>query len=179
MVLSFVPSAFQTLQIVADVLTLFPPFALQLALGRIVLVSDEWQDPNLSWATVYSWENRISYSLMIMFAVGTLEWSAMYCIAKRRPATTKLEKYHDAKALQPADISTDADIAEEHQRAFAGDTGIKSREVVKAFKVEPSKEAQREGSKEKILKQAVKGVSFGVEKDEIYALLGPNGSGMC
>lgn len=51
------------------------------------------------------------------------------------------------------------------------DEGINARDLVKVFQVKNSK------TKQKLLKQAVKGVSFGVRKNEIFALLGPNGAG--
>ena len=52
------------------------------------------------------------------------------------------------------------------------DEGINARELVKVFRVKPEKGAK---SKEPFLKRSVKGISLGIRKNEIFALLGPNG----
>lgn len=168
-----VPSAQTTLQIISDVLCILPPFAFQRGLGSIIAISPEYSDPDLTWGDVWSWESRVWYTLLIMFVIGSMEWIYLYVLTTSRPPKTKLGK-DEQEAATPIDVSDKEDVEEERERSLVDDSGINAREMVKVFRIKPERGVK---SKKGILKEAVKGVSFGVKKNEIYAMLGPNGSG--
>merc|ERR1712151_539462 len=83
-------------------------------------------------------------------------------------------KDDEVGAASKPPISEDPDISEERDRSLKGNQGINARDLVKIFKTKPDKGAKNSDA---IIKRAVKGVSFGIRENEIYALLGPNGSG--
>jgi ABC-type glutathione transport system ATPase component len=109
----------------------------------------------------------------MMFLVGTFEWMYLRKLTTTREPRTKLISPEEVETVAaPVDVSHDPDIFAEKERSLADDEGINARELVKCFRVKASKESK---SKEPILKRAVKGVSYGIRKNEIFALLGPNG----
>jgi hypothetical protein len=167
--IQLLPDARNALLIVGDVLSVIPPFAFQRGLGAVIAVSPFNDDENLSWSDVWKFETRIFLVIVIMFAVGTWEWMYLYRLTTQRPDRADLEadEEHDILPL----LSDDPDIAEEKERSIADGSGINSREVVKAFPME----IREDGEKKRFLKKAVKGISFGIKKNEIYVLLGPNG----
>jgi ABC-type multidrug transport system ATPase subunit len=168
-----VPGAQNTLLIISDILCILPPFAFQRGLGSIIAISPEYSDADLSWGDVWSWESRVWYTLLAMFVIGGIEWIYLYRLTTSRPAKTRLNKDEQDDA-KPIDESDKADVTEERERSLGDDTGINARDLVKLFRIK----AQRsEKDKGEILKKAVKGVSFGVKKNEIYVMVGPNGSG--
>ena len=92
----------------------------------------------------------------------------MIRLTTRRDPKTKI-KEEESDLLAPVDVSHDALLRRERDRSRADDDGINARDLVKVFSVKNKK------VKKKVTKAAVKGVSFGVRKNEIFALLGPNG----
>jgi ABC-type multidrug transport system ATPase subunit len=90
----------------------------------------------------------------------------------REPKTILEEEEVGAK--DPINVQDNADIVAERELGLKDNQGINARDLVKNFKVKPEKDSK---SKYPIVKRAVKGVSFGIRENEIYALLGPNGSG--
>lgn len=104
----------------------------------------------------------------MMFAVGILEWWYLIRLTTTRERKTKLPE-EDADLATPVDVSHDLLIDKERQRSRADDEGINARDLVKVFSVKDRK------MKKNVMKQAVKGISFGIRKNEIFALLGPNG----
>jgi energy-coupling factor transporter ATP-binding protein EcfA2 len=161
------PEAQATLLIVGDFLCLIPPVAFQRSLGAIIQVSLVYDDPNLTWNDVWTFDTRVLLSIVLMFGVGTLEWVYLYRLTTTRPPRTKVEADSDR---QPEPIH-DEDVLEEKERSAVDDDGINARELVKVFEVE----IKQDGKKTRTLKKAVKGVDFGIKKNEIYVLLGPNG----
>ena len=168
-----VPQAQDALLIVSDVLCILPPFAFQRGLGSVIRISPEYSDPDLSWSDVWSWESRVWFTLLIMAIIGGMEWAYLYYLTTSRPPKTKLGKDEQTEAT-PVDVSDREDVNDERERSLVDDSGINARDLVKLFRIKPQR---GERNKETILKKAVKGVSFGVKKNEIYAMLGPNGSG--
>ena len=197
----YLPEAQDVLLIVGDFLCLIPPVAFQRSLGAIIEVSIDFKDPNLTWNDVWTFETRVFLSIMLMFAVGTLEWVYLYRLTTTRPVQTKLG--NEESERQPEPIH-DEDILEEKQRSVVDDGGINAREVVKLFRVDITED----GKKKSTLKKAVKGIDFGIKKNEsefrqiqqcflaflslflqclsvfcfvlfcaVYVLLGPNGAG--
>merc|ERR1712176_19872 len=81
---------------------------------------------------------------------------------------------YEAGVKEPINIKENPDVVAERELGLKDNQGINARDLVKNFKVKPEKDSK---SKNPIVKRAVKGVSFGIRENEIYALLGPNGSG--
>jgi len=171
------PEARQALLIVGDLLCVIPPVAFQRAIGAIIAISVESEDPDLTWGEVWSWDSRVWFAILVMLFIGTLEWLYLYRLGTMRPGVTPL-KDAEKLAAQPVDSTSNFGVAAEKDRSQVEGDGINARELVKLFRVEPPKDAkQRTRRKSPILKSAVKGVSFGIRKGEIFAALGPNGSG--
>lgn len=149
---------------------LFPQIAFQRGLGAVLSVSAKRDDPELTWSDVWSFEQRIWYTILVMAFVGSIEWSYLYRLTTTRETKTPLS-VDDAQLANPVDISDDPLVVAERQRSHMDNEGINARDIVKVFKVKDKK------TKSFAMKKAVKGVSFGIRKNEIYALLGPNGAG--
>lgn len=138
----------------------------------VIEVTTKFDDPNLSWKQVWSWESRVWYTIVMMIAIGTLEWVYLYQLTTTRPAITKPRADEPKDAFQPESISS-AELEEQHKKSLETDSGLSVREVVKTFRVPPADSESKSADKGKhILKRAVKGVSFGIRKNEIFALLG-------
>lgn len=170
--LQALPESRETLLIIGDVLCIIPQVAFQRGLGAVIEISSRYDDPTLSWGAVWAFETRVWFTMLMMFIVGTFEWVYLYQLTTTREPKTKLSAEEIPKVGTPVDISGNTDILQERDRSNADDEGINARELVKVFRIKPSKDSK---SKEPILKRAVKGVSYGVRKNEIFALLGPNG----
>eukprot|EP00986_Skeletonema_menzelii_P015098 scaffold11045_cov138-Skeletonema_menzelii.AAC.4 len=179
--LQAVPSAQDVILIVGDILCIIPFFAFQRGLGGVIFVSTEFNDGNLSWEDVWAFDTRIWYTILVMVAVGSMEWLFLYRLTSRREPKTKLTGDEVAEFGTPRDVSHDPDVVEERERSRKDDEGINARDVVKAFAIQKkTKKGAGLGwgnKKERVIKAAAKGVSFGVRTNEIYALLGPNGAG--
>lgn len=145
-----------------------------MGIGSIIAISTEANDPDLSWGEVFSWENRVWFATLIMVFIGTIEWYYLHRLAKRPPAQTNLGD-DEHSASRPVDPTIKFGVAEERERSRVDDGGINARDLVKLFRINPPKDAPR-GAKP-LLKSAVKGVSFGIKRGEIFAALGPNGAG--
>jgi hypothetical protein len=158
---------------IGDILCIVPQLGFQRGLGAILEVSSVVDDENLSWSHVWSFEARVWFPLLMMCCVGTLEWIYLYRLTTGREKKTVL-KQEEVVTAAPIDVSGDPDISEERERSLKDDRGINARDLVKVFKIKPDKDSK---SKEPIIKRAIKGVSCGIRQNEIYALLGPNGSG--
>lgn len=177
--LQAVPSAQDVILIIGDILCIVPFFAFQRGLGGVILVSTEFNDSKLSWGDVWAFDTRIWYTILVMFIVGSMEWFFLYRLTSRREPKSKLTDDEVVEFGTPRDISHSPDVVEERERSRKDNEGINARDIVKAFAIEKkTKEGGSWGSKkERVIKPAVKGVSFGVRENEIYALLGPNGAG--
>ena len=174
LVLQAVPDARETILIVGDVLCIIPQVAFQRGLGAVIEISSIYDDANLGWDQVWAFETRVWFTILMMFIVGTMEWIYLYKLCTTREPKTKLSEDETVSVCTSVDISTDADIVAERERSRADEEGINARDLVKVFRI---KKAKGTKSKEPILKRAVKGISYGVRKNEIFALLGPNGAG--
>lgn len=170
--LQALPESRETLLIIGDVLCIIPQVAFQRGLGAVIEISSQNNDPKLSWDDVWKFETRVWFAIIMMTAMGTIEWMYLYRLTTTREAKTKLSPDEISKVGTPVDISANPDIVAERERSQRDDEGINARDLVKVFRIKPGKDSK---SKEPILKQAVKGVSYGVRKNEIFALLGPNG----
>jgi ABC-type glutathione transport system ATPase component len=111
-----------------------------------------------------------------MIVVGSMEWLFLYRLTSRREPKTQLTGDEVAEFGTPCDISHNPDVVEERERSRKDNEGINARDIVKTFAIE-KKTIGGEGvgwgtKKERVVKSAVKGVSFGVRENEIYALLG-------
>jgi len=158
---------------IGDVMCLIPQMAFQRALGAILEISPVTNDENISWGDVWSFEARVWFPCLLMFFSGVVEWMYLHRITTTREAKTVL-KEEEASFKEPLDVRRDPDISEERGRGLRDDHGINARDLVKNFNVKAEKGSK---SKDPIIKCAVKGASFGIRQNEIYALLGPNGSG--
>jgi len=172
-VLLALPEKKDTIHLAGDILCIVPPFAFQRGIGAILQVSSQKDDKGTTWEDVWSFEARIWLPLVIMFVSGTFFWVVLYRLTSGREILTKL-KGEEVSAIEPLDVRGDPDIAEERKRSTNDDEGINARDLVKVFKIKAEKDSS---SKDPVIKQAVKGVSWGIRRNEIYALLGPNGSG--
>lgn len=172
-VLQILPEKREMMIIIGDVLCLLPQIAFQRGLGAILEISTVTRDESISWGGVWSFEARVWFPMLLMLFTGTLEWIYLYKITTTREARMIL-KQEEAGAEEPISVEEDPDIATERQRSLKDNQGINARDLVKNFKVKPEKDSK---SKNPIIKRAVKGASFGIRENEIYALLGPNGSG--
>jgi hypothetical protein len=166
-----VTSAHDVLLVVGDILTILPPVAFQRGIGSILELSPIAEDPNLSWEVVWSFENRVWLPSLVMFIIGSLEWYYLIRLTSLRPSSTKLS---GRETCAPSSNPCNFGVEEERKRSL-NDLGINARDLVKLFRVTPDK-----GSDGRIpyIKEAVKGVSFGVKHTEILAIVGPNGAGM-
>lgn len=171
-VLQALPDSRDIILIIGDVLCIIPQVAFQRGLGAVIEISSRYDDANLSWNDVWQFETRVWFSIFMMFVVGTLEWVYLYKLTTTREPKTELSEEETQSVGAPVDISDNCDIIAERDRSQADDEGINARDLVKVFRVKPSKDSK---SKEATLKRSVKGVSYGVRKNEIFALLGPNG----
>jgi len=167
------PDQLDTILLIGDFLCIVPPFAFQRGIGEVLRVASLKDDENVTWEKVWSFEQRVWLPMAIMFVSGTFFWTWLYRLTSGRERLTKL-KGDELEAIEPLDVRGDRDIAEERKRSTNDDEGINARDLVKVFKIKADKGAT---SKDPIIKRAVKGVSFGIRQNEIYALLGPNGSG--
>lgn len=172
--LQALPESRDTLLIIGDILCFIPQVAFQRGLGAVLEVSTKFKDPALTWSVVWSWESRVWFTILIMVFVGTIEWAYLYKLTTTRPTTTNLRKSDPEDGTLPIDVSQDPELAELHRKSCEDDQGINARELVKVFHVPPPSDSV---SKDPVLKSSVKGVSFGIRKNEIFALLGPNGAG--
>ena len=168
--LQALPEAEQTILIVGDVLSIFPQIAFQRAIGEVLGISTEYDDPDLTWNKVWSFDTRIWYCIAIMFAVGVVEWWYLIKLTTRRDSKTKLHGEEEEEKASPTSVEHDPLIKKERDRSRSSDEGINARDLVKVFEIKGGKR-----KKERKLKQALKGVSFGIKQGEIFALLGPNG----
>jgi hypothetical protein len=168
--LQSLPESDQIILIFGDVLSVVPQVAFQRALGALIGISTEYDDPDLGWNEVWSFDTRIWYCIVIMTVVGMLEWWYLFKLTTTREAKTVLRGKDKDKSI-PVSVEHDPLIKKERERSRASDDGINARDIVKVFEVKDGKK-----KKKKKLKSAVKGVSFGVRKNEIFALLGPNGT---
>jgi len=166
------PDDLETILLIGDFLCVVPPFAFQRGIGEILRVSG-LPDDGTSWEDVWSFKARVWLPMAIMLVSGTFFWTVLYRLTSGRERLTKL-KEDERSAIEPLDVQGDRDIAEERERGMQDDEGINARDLVKVFKIKAEKDSK---SKKPIIKRAVKGVSWGIRRNEIYALLGPNGSG--
>jgi hypothetical protein len=92
----------------------------------------------------------------------------LYRLKTQRPGCADIEA-DEEHAILPL-LSNDPDIAEKKERSIAEGSGINSRALVNPMEI------REDGEKKRLLKKAVKGISFGIKKNEIYVLhvLGPN-----
>ncbi|KAG7366812.1 ABC transporter [Nitzschia inconspicua] len=165
------PDSEQAILLFGDILTIAPQLAFQRAIGAVLWISTNSQDPELQWNEVWAFENRLWYCLLTMTIVGTVEWWYLYRLTTAREATTKLDRENRCLS-EPITVEDNQLVANERDRSLANNEGINARDLVKIFQIRDGKRR-----KKKKLKKAVKGVSFGVRKNEIFALLGPNGAG--
>lgn len=117
---------------------------------------------------MWQFETRIWFCILMMFSVGSLEWWYLIRLTTTREPKTKLSG-DNVRLTTPIDVSQDPLIAEERERSRVDNEGINGRDLVKVFEVKDAKKRER------VVKRVVKGVSFGIRKNEIFALLGPNG----
>jgi hypothetical protein len=170
--LQALPESRDIILIVGDVLCIIPQVAFQRGLGAVMEVSSIYDDANLDWGDVWKFETRVWFSIMMMLIMGTVEWVYLYKLTTTREPKTKLSPEEAESAGTPIDITDNIDVVSERERSRADNEGINARDLVKVFRTKPSKDSK---SKQSVLKRSVKGVSYGVRKNEIFALLGPNG----
>ena len=171
--LQIATDARDTILVIGDILCIIPQVAFQRGIGAIIEVSTQYQDDNLSWDDVWSFESRVWFTILMMFMIGTLEWAYLRSLTTGREVNTKLSAEEEKKVGTPVDVSHDHYILRERERSLIDEDGINARDLVKVFRIPPSKDSK---VKTPIMKQSVKGVSFGIRKNEIFALLGPNGA---
>jgi ABC-type multidrug transport system ATPase subunit len=107
----------------------------------------------------------------MMTLVGAVEWWYLFQLTTTREHQTKLEG-ENSELASPVSVEDDQLIASERQRSMVDDQGINTRDLVKVFEINEGKK-----KKTKKFKCAVKGLSLGIRKGEIFVLLGPNGAG--
>jgi hypothetical protein len=163
------PDAQEALLIVGDVLCIIPQVAFQRGLGAVIAISSVYDDPNLSWGDVWQFQTRVWFSIVMMLVIGTFEWVYLRVLTTTREPRTTLSEEEACDFATPVDVSTDPDLSEERERSRVDDDGINARDLVKVFRFKPTKDSV---SREPMIKRAVKGVSYGVRKNEIFALLG-------
>eukprot|EP00934_Nitzschia_sp_Nitz4_P004854 Nitzschia sp. Nitz4//scaffold351_size16537//459//7245//NITZ4_008851-RA/size16537-augustus-gene-0.0-mRNA-1//1//CDS//3329548881//4844//frame0 len=166
------PDSESIILIIGDILCLIPQIAFQRGLGAVLDISDVSNDKDLHWDDVWSFEQRVWFALLMMIFVGTMEWWYLYALTTSRPQTTKLsDEELQMNAIGRMDASGDDDVVAERERSLASDEGINAKDIHKIFRVVDKH------TKTRSIKRAVKGISFGIRKNEIFALLGPNGAG--
>ena len=104
----------------------------------------------------------------MLYVIGVVEWWYLIRLTTCRDPKTKVAE-DESDVLIPVDVSHDPLLHRERERSLADNDGINARDLVKVFNI------KNEKIKKTVTKAAVKGVSFGVRKNEIFALLGPNG----
>jgi len=154
--------------IIGDFLSIWPLFAFQYGISKLLNSSGG------SWSNVWGADNRIWLQMILMLIVGTIEWLYLRRICTIREPKTKLSEEEIAQYATPVDVSGDADVNAEREKSLIDDDGINARDLVKVFRIKPTKDAK---NRDPIIKQSVKGISYGIKKNEIFALLGPNGAG--
>jgi ABC-type multidrug transport system ATPase subunit len=148
------------------------------SLPAVIEISTKFDDPALSWGVVWSWENRVWFSIAMMVGIGSFEWLYLFRLTTSKPPTTKLRVDDPDDAFVPLKTSTNPELEEERKKSVENDAGINAREIVKVFLVPPPDRKSKARKKDNhILKRAVKGISFGIRKNEIFAIVGPTGAG--
>ena len=171
--LQALPDSRSTLLLIGDIICIIPQVAFQRGLGAVIEVSSKSNDPDLSWQDVWKFESRVWYTILIMFVIGSLEWVYLNRLTTGREPSAEIQGEEAERLIQPLDVSHDDDIHAERERSLNDDFGVNARDLVKVFLVKPTKGSN---TKDPIMKRSVKGVSFGVKPNEIFALLGPNGT---
>jgi len=172
-VLQALPENRKLIIMIGDIMCLIPQMAFMRGLGAVLEISAVTEDKSIDWADVWSFKTRVMLPMLLMLFSGSLEWMYLYRLTTTRDARTIL-KEEEAAVKEPISVRENPDIARERERGLKDNQGINARDLVKNFKVKPEKDSI---SKDPMIKRAVKGVSFGIRENEIYALLGPNGSG--
>lgn len=168
------PDEYKIWNIIGDILSIFPPLAFQRGLYSVMSISKSFKDDSISWGSVWSFESRIWFTILLMLITGSIEWFFLYRMTTARLPKTKLSEEEKSLYGKPLNVSNDIDKNAEREISFSNDEGINARDLVKVFRIKPSKDAE---TSDHVIKQAVKGVSYGIRKNEIFALLGPNGAG--
>lgn len=127
-----------------------------------------------TWAEVWGTGPRIWLPMILMALCSAFEWWYLHYICTKREPKTKLSQEEETQYGSPVDVSNDVDVSAERDRSRMDDNGINARDLVKCFRIQPTKDSK---NRDPIIKQSVKGVSYGIRKNEIFALLGPNGAG--
>lgn len=169
------PNSRSTLLIVGDIMCLLPPVAFQRGLGAIVGISMDYNDPELTWSTTWNWENRLWMTILLMLVVGTVEWVYLYRISRERPPLVSFDDDSEKASLLKGGSTDRFGVEAETQSSLSNETVINVRNIFKLFKSNAPNDAIDD--KKTLTNRAVKGVSFGVKKNEIYCVLGPNGAG--
>jgi len=172
-VLQALPENRELIILIGDIMCLIPQMAFMRGLSAVLEISTVTKDESIDWEDVWCFEARVMLPILFMLLSGSLEWMYLYRLTTARDMRT-IMKEEEAAAKEPISVKDDSDIATEREHSLKDNQGINARDLVKNFKVKPEKDSI---SKEPIIKRAVKGVSFGIRENEIYALLGPNGSG--
>lgn len=90
----------------------------------MILVSTEFNDTDLSWREVWAFDTRIWYTILVMIAIGSLEWLFLYRLSSRREPKTKLTGDEVTEFGSPCDISHNPDIIEERERSRKDNEGM-------------------------------------------------------
>jgi len=159
-------------ELVGDILCILPPFAFQRALSSLIQLSEEYDDPTVTWGRVFGWEARVMFCIVALLVVSIL--SSFVVSYQVRRAQVSSGKGGDLKPVP----TTDSDVELQRTEAQNKSSGISIRNAVKHFRVPKDNGASGPcAQKEMTIKEAVKGVSAHVEPNEIFVLLGPNGAG--
>jgi len=176
---------------VGDFFAILPPFAFQRMLAELVSISNVSDDPNVTWALVWSWETRVWYLLLMMIVVGFVFWGVV--LIQIRVATNRTIPGHE----EPSEAIKDEDVENERANAFIeNEDGVAVRDLVKRFRTPPRSfefmfryidlgfyarlvfGGCKDPFEGKYVDHVVeKGVSFTFSRGGTFALLGPNGSG--
>ena len=166
------PSTRTASLIARDVLSIFPYFTFQRGLAGVVASSAEFHDPNLIWSNDWSFDSSVWYCILLMTVAGSMEWYYLYRLAHQREPKMELSLDEKGEYCQPVNVSKNVDLLAKVERSIADDEGINARELVKTFIIYKNLKDVRK--KQRVIKQAVKGVSLGIRQNKLYALLGPN-----
>eukprot|EP00040_Diaphanoeca_grandis_P036202 m.230022 g.230022 ORF g.230022 m.230022 type:complete len:1672 (+) comp33570_c0_seq1:40-5055(+) len=126
----------------------------------------------------FKMENHITPTLLIMLAqIGLLTLALLY-IAKAGTGTATHDPVDEENQEGGADAQDDDVVAAAEAlgkiNAYEGDNSNRSDEyLLKILNLRKSFQKTKQAK----VKHAVRGISFGVKKGEIFGLLGPNGAG--
>lgn len=180
-------------RIMGDIMSILPPFSFQRGLSALFGISNNYNDSSISWYSTWNFDARVSYSIVLMIVMGIVLWIIVFLQVRH---SSHIAVPGHQQGVEPEDD----DVCRERNCVLdgvtSGDQTLRVKDIVKTFLMPPDtieykvrfftlqywiKRLFNAGADPYLhlckRNEAVKGLSFSVPPNSIFALLGPNGSG--